>query len=784
MELARVEDVLNELPSDDAWHALPQRVRHDNTREALALGVIPKIVHYLADEEQQGNAVRALLHLARINRDYVTAINNELDDIVATVDIGEGWTPETHLLFSRTLEAMKSHALAPYNDKVLEVAVKLLRREDDEQRTYARVIGELMRCQWYSSVLRSPHLAGVFDYLLHSTDRQAQAILMRAFTSMSMGEPAPYLFEGGAADMLIEIMSTCDHLPLVMDAYDTARNLTIAVHACKDHFIEHGMDAILSGLEHHSTEIRQRACGLIRNIGAGDSSSDARVRRERMAEKGVIGVLLDILEQDVDDVKLSAGYAAWNITACPASANYVIENNFFPRILAIYNSVDFDKRIYGDSLKGKLVGMLCCISAHADRKHVQFLCDFGLPEILHDLMVSKNPERQPINAMLGLANLIGTIENHPLLQGDTSLFGILIECLEHARAGQQFHGAVYTEELLLPSLAKLSISDSNKQLLKDTGCVDVTCKGYRVGAKGALVDECTAKLLLNMSFAFNLEADFDMDLVALLEDIRSRSPSKEARTLAEHALFQHHQRLAGPSQGADKAETKTEDRHVLICCPAEWRPRLARLAEYLQTSGFLCHLGIADSSGDTLNAMARAVESAAVVVMCVCAEFKESASCRSESEYAQHLRRDVVFVRVEEGYEPDGWLHTLMAGRECCDLHFDNDHFAADADAIVNAVSAHCPPAKEAAKPAPDATTTSNSNTTNTTTTTSASAHDHTASDASVAALTDLLLKLQTGMETGFTSLQSTLKTLDGRVAALETDVADLKRMATENSTK
>ena len=42
-----------------------------------------------------------------------------------------------------------------------------------------------------------------------------------------------------------------------------------------------------------------------------------------------------------------------------------------------------------------------------------------------------------------------------------------------------------------------------------------------------------ATVLLNMSFAFNLEVDFRIDLVVLLQDMQQSSPSEEVRACGE-----------------------------------------------------------------------------------------------------------------------------------------------------------------------------------------------------------------------------------------------------------
>ena len=58
-----------------------------------------------------------------------------------------------------------------------------------------------------------------------------------------------------------------------------------------------------------------------------------------------------------------------------------------------------------------------------------------------------------------------------------------------------------------------------------------------------------------------------------------------------------------------------------------------------------------------------------MVAFCISSAFKESAACRSQCEYAQSLSKPVVFVQLEQGYSPDGWLRKVVSGSKCHPLH-------------------------------------------------------------------------------------------------------------------
>ena len=61
-----------------------------------------------------------------------------------------------------------------------------------------------------------------------------------------------------------------------------------------------------------------------------------------------------------------------------------------------------------------------------------------------------------------------------------------------------------------------------------------------------------------------------------------------------------------------------------------------------------------------MEAMAAAVEGAAVLVYGISRAYKESANCRLEAQYAYQREKPMVPLMLEEGYRADGWLGMLL----------------------------------------------------------------------------------------------------------------------------
>ena len=89
----------------------------------------------------------------------------------------------------------------------------------------------------------------------------------------------------------------------------------------------------------------------------------------------------------------------------------------------------------------------------------------------------------------------------------------------------------------------------------------------------------------------------------------------------------------------------------------------------LQASGYRVWMAVEQMCGSTLDAMAKAVESAAVVLVCVSQRYKESLNCRSEAEYAYHLNKHIIPLMMQGNYTADGWLGILLGTKVWIDFH-------------------------------------------------------------------------------------------------------------------
>jgi len=141
-----------------------------------------------------------------------------------------------------------------------------------------------------------------------------------------------------------------------------------------------------------------------------------------------------------------------------------------------------------------------------------------------------------------------------------------------------------------------------------------------------------------------------------LETLRElqQSEDQEVQKAAAGALWE----LEGKAVSNSKNEPSMN--HVMISYQWDNQEVLIEVKNRLQESGYRVWMDLEQMGGSTLEAMAKAVENASVVLVCVSQRYKESPNCRSEAEYAYQLRKDIIPLMMQRKYKADGWLGMIV----------------------------------------------------------------------------------------------------------------------------
>lgn len=269
-------------------------------------------------------------------------------------------------------------------------------------------------------------------------------------------------------------------------------------------------------------------------------------------------------------------------------------------------------------------------------------------------------------ALLSLAYVVDEESNHLILADEeilVALTSLLQKACESGR--RKFDG--FSAKELAEGLSRLAINDINKKVLGKKGAISVLVSmikiskddGEKASATKALwmlaFDEDNKKLIKQESGA--------LDVVSGLQ--HSNDPS--VQKAAAGALWE----IEGKNFRTN-VKNESSGNHVMISYQWDNQQMLVEVKNKLQALGYRVWMDLEQMGGSTLEAMAKAVENASVVLICVSQKYKESPNCRSEAEYAYQLRKDIIPLMMQRDYRPDGWLGMILGTKLWIDLR--NNH--------------------------------------------------------------------------------------------------------------
>eukprot|EP01047_Picozoa_sp_COSAG01_P054828 COSAG01_NODE_6039_length_3884_cov_2.766975_1_plen_928_part_00 len=210
---------------------------------------------------------------------------------------------------------------------------------------------------------------------------------------------------------------------------------------------------------------------------------------------------------------------------------------------------------------------------------------------------------------------------------DDLVHGLLID---HSSPRCTQDGAGKLQETCALVLQNLALSDVGKGPLRSHASVMASLRVV-ASAEGGMTEAARQ---------YASGALFELDEVA-------RQKAKDAATAAK----------AADGDGGEAAE------HVMLSYNWGHQNVIKRINSALKARGYSVWIDIEKMQGSTVEAMADAVEDAAVVCYGISQAYKESTNCRMEAQYAFQQQTDMVPLMLEESYRPKGWLGMILGVR-------------------------------------------------------------------------------------------------------------------------
>ncbi|XP_077867610.1 uncharacterized protein LOC102806025 [Saccoglossus kowalevskii] len=275
-------------------------------------------------------------------------------------------------------------------------------------------------------------------------------------------------------------------------------------------------------------------------------------------------------------------------------------------------------------------------------------------------------------AMMTLAYIIEEHENH-VITDQASNGGDEPDAVRIGKGAIEFIAKLLRDALCSPTgraegfssmelaqgLGHLAVNDSNKTKIDAAGALPLLVEMLK--RVEPLEQVAAANALWNLTFddTVRMKIKDNGDCILALQQL-SRTGSDKVKTAANGALWVIGRDDRPPTRRYNSRSGKFIQPHVMISYQWGSQETVLKIATDLKEAGYNVWIDVEYMGGSTLEAMAEAVEHAAVVLVCAAQKYKESPNCRTEAEYTYQLHKDVVPLLMESYYKPDGWLGMLM----------------------------------------------------------------------------------------------------------------------------
>ncbi|EFJ50517.1 hypothetical protein VOLCADRAFT_103968 [Volvox carteri f. nagariensis] len=398
---------------------------------------------------------------------------------------------------------------------------------------------------------------------------------------------------------------------------------------------------------------------------------------QQLVEKGVVDLISNTLSDSSVDLQCAMCFLLTAFAAFADSSHApMMRSGLVPKLVMLCRTQVADVAVETGARVATLQTRAAAVLrnlAHNQRNHA-VLIQAGAVDPLVNIMRSSADSASRINAAVAVACLVGHEEGNPRLQLDEDLVGEMLEVLDSACQGAMKHGVFWTVWKLCQGLASLSVNDKNKEMITAKGGVEILAEvvmGRHHNQETA--HRFALSALWNLAFNERSKAVIieTPGLVDSIRNILASSESPKTREVAKGALWtlgleqdvKSLQEGGGRLVAGDGGETEAHTQHVMLSYEWGCQQSVMLIKSELQKAGYMTWMDIDKMSGSTLEAMAKAVEDSAAVLVCVSKRYKESQACRTEAEYAFQQRKKIVPVLMEADYKPTGWLGALMGTR-------------------------------------------------------------------------------------------------------------------------
>ncbi|XP_061174816.1 uncharacterized protein LOC133183961 [Saccostrea echinata] len=290
--------------------------------------------------------------------------------------------------------------------------------------------------------------------------------------------------------------------------------------------------------------------------------------------------------------------------------------------------------------------------------------DVNMVEILQELLKTDITYVKLV-VLLALSYMVNEEQNRKIT-ADESIFDFLLDMVHKAEKANDRRQWGFSIHELINGLAKLAKNDENKTTIMKKGAFQ-TLK--RILKQGNVAEQiAVVNVIWELSFAKKNKELFknDKEVWKTLQNLYN-SDNEELSKAAQGACFVINEGQDKAKKKKEKVEEKAEESaiagHIMLSYNWANQKILLQIRDRLQEKGFTVWMDVDNMEGSILEAMARAVEEARIILVCYSEKYKDSQNCRTEAEYAYSQKKEIIPLLMERGYKATGWLGAMIGAK-------------------------------------------------------------------------------------------------------------------------
>ncbi|CAC5417234.1 unnamed protein product [Mytilus coruscus] len=201
-------------------------------------------------------------------------------------------------------------------------------------------------------------------------------------------------------------------------------------------------------------------------------------------------------------------------------------------------------------------------------------------------------------------------------------------------------------------------NDSNKRFVVQHGAIPLLVKITEDGNIEEQREVVYAIWGLSFDNKTKMINNKEWKVISTLERL-SNSSDKKVKLLSMKALWTISDYQNRGIEQKDK-ETGGVNRHILISHNWGNQPVIKQIYDGLKKNCINVWMHVHNIQGATVEAMSDDVDQADIVLVCHSYKYMNSYNCRAETEYAHQTGKKILILKMESGYEADGWLEPII----------------------------------------------------------------------------------------------------------------------------